>query len=445
MFASKSRIIRGVTLAASHPGRWGRPLGSSPVFLSFCSAGRLYGWLALWLLTYLIPWGYCDGNFPEGRCYAKIFSPLQDSIERFDGQIMTGTITEIRPDGTLLGTGISANTNINDIASLKLAGRQSTPQPPILVQLVNGSQIRGERIRLEEETVEVKTLFGPQRMPLKMLRGVAWKLTPTVQQLLNQPETASDSAVVQTDEGERTIQGMIEGITGDQLSILFQNQSRKISVARLNAIVMADLGWNLAEERTARVTLTDGSICLGSLQGVEANQLQLLVGSELSLSFPWNQVLEISFRSDRLVYLSDLEPVSVQQQTLFVIQRPWQRDRSIMGNPLVLRNQQQELIEFSKGLGTQAFTRLDFANTQDYRRFLATVGIAAETNGKGDCLLVIQGDGVELWSSRVRGTDPPLEIDVDITGNRIISLIVHPGEEYDLADHANWCNPRFIK
>jgi hypothetical protein len=369
----------------------------------------------------------------------------QDLIEQFDGKIIRGTLTQIGPEGQLQGTGIPANVQLNDVAKLRLSGRETSPPAPVLVQLVNGSQIRGERVRLEDETLELRTIFGPQQIPLKLLRGVVWKSTPGVEQLLRQPETVSDSAVVQTEEGERTIQGMIEGISGDQLSIQFQNQSRKIALNRLNAIVMADLGWELSADRIAVVNLIDGSIGSGKLLEVAEGTLQLEIDSEVRWSIPWNQVSEISFRSDRLVFLSDLDPVSVQQQTIFVLQRPWQRDRSISGNRLVLRNPQQELVEFNRGLGTQAFTRLDFANSNDYRRFLATVGIAAETNGKGDCLMVVQGDGRELWSQRLRGSDPPREIDVDITGMRTVSLIVYPGEEYDLADHANWCDARFIK
>lgn len=369
----------------------------------------------------------------------------QDLIELFDGKIIRGTLQQIGPEGNLLGPGIPPNLNLNDVARLQLPGRESTDPWPIVVHLVNGSQLRSDRIRLEAETLEIRTIFGNQRIPLKLLRGVIWKSSPAVEQLLSQPETASDSAVVQTEEGDRTIQGMVEGISGEQLSIQFQNQSRKISLSRLQAIVMADLGWELSGDGIAVVKLVDGSIGCGKPLAVEEGTLLLEIDPGVRWSIPWNQVGEISLRSDRLVFLSDLEPVSVQQQTLFVLQRTWQRDRSILGNRLVLRTPQQELVEFNRGLGTQAYTRLDFANQNDYRRLLATVGIAAESNGQGDCQMVVQGDGQELWSGRLRGSDPPQEIDVDITGKGTVSLIVHPGEEYDLADHANWCDARFVK
>ena len=36
-------------------------------------------------------------------------------------------------------------------------------------------------------------------------------------------------------------------------------------------------------------------------------------------------------------------------------------------------------------------------------------------------------------------------VDVSIRGIDAVELEVVPGEEFDLADHANWCDARFIK
>ena len=69
----------------------------------------------------------------------------------------------------------------------------------------------------------------------------------------------------------------------------------------------------------------------------------------------------------------------------------------------------------------------------------------AETRGRGDCRFIVQGDGVELWSQRIRGSDDPQPLDVDITNVRQIALIVEPGEQLDLADHANWAAVRLLQ
>ena len=57
----------------------------------------------------------------------------------------------------------------------------------------------------------------------------------------------------------------------------------------------------------------------------------------------------------------------------------------------------------------------------------------------------VEGDGITLWSRRIRGSDTAIDLDIDISGIRQIALIVAPGEQFDLADHADWAQARFLK
>ena len=93
----------------------------------------------------------------------------------------------------------------------------------------------------------------------------------------------------------------------------------------------------------------------------------------------------------------------------------------------------------------QSFSQLSFANTNEFDRFKAVVGIDAETAGRGDCQMVVRGDGIELWSKRVKASDDPVQVDLDIAGIKEFALIVYPGEDFDLGDHADWGEARFLK
>jgi hypothetical protein len=57
----------------------------------------------------------------------------------------------------------------------------------------------------------------------------------------------------------------------------------------------------------------------------------------------------------------------------------------------------------------------------------------------------VLADGQPLLSRRMRSGDSPYEIQLPITGREQITLLVEPGEGLDLADHADWCDARFIK
>jgi hypothetical protein len=138
--------------------------------------------------------------------------------------------------------------------------------------------------------------------------------------------------------------------------------------------------------------------------------------------------------------------VSVQQRAMFTTERPWRQDRSVEGNSLTIYDpQQQQTLSFNKGIGTHSWSSLVFANERSFDRFIATVGIDSETKGRGDCRMIVRGDGIELWSARVTGRSGPQVVDVSVQGIDEIELEVAPGEEFDLADHANWCDARFIK
>ena len=100
---------------------------------------------------------------------------------------------------------------------------------------------------------------------------------------------------------------------------------------------------------------------------------------------------------------------------------------------------------FNSGIGIQSYSRLAFSNESGFTRFLATVGIDAETEGRGDCVMRVEGDGISLWSARVRGGEVAVDVDVSIEGISEVVLIVEPGEQFDLADHADWAKARFLK
>jgi NPCBM/NEW2 domain len=50
-----------------------------------------------------------------------------------------------------------------------------------------------------------------------------------------------------------------------------------------------------------------------------------------------------------------------------------------------------------------------------------------------------------VWSSRVRGKEPPLPVRVALRNAKRLKLIVEPGEDFDFADHANWGDARLLK
>jgi hypothetical protein len=379
----------------------------------------------------------------------KLYGQLAAAkISLLDGTEIQGRIRSIDEAGNVLGDRLPAGLQLSEISSIVMIGKPQTPSKAGLVAigLVNGSKLLSNGVELEGEVLRFESAIGMDSLPLQVVRSIVWKDSELLKQQLDQSLTAEDRVIVQSSEGERMVQGLVEGLNTQQLSIQYQNQSRKIGVERINAVLMADIGVKPQQGSIASLVLSDASEVKGLIQELKNEQITLRLTESVSVEIPTGQVVSISILSDRQRFLSDMEPIDVQQRTEFTIQRQWQRNLNVQGSPLVLTiGNANQIQEFAKGLGTQAYTQLDFVNENGFSRFKAMVGIDTDTKGKGDCKMVVRGDGIELWSARVKGSEVAREIDVDISGIKVVSLVVEPGEAFDLADHANWCDARFIK
>jgi hypothetical protein len=107
--------------------------------------------------------------------------------------------------------------------------------------------------------------------------------------------------------------------------------------------------------------------------------------------------------------------------------------------------QQQRPVTFKKGIGTHSWSSIVFSNDREFDRLVAVAGIDAETGGRGACRMIVRGDGIELWAAEVTGSSGLQVLDVSIEGIGEVELEVVPGKNFDLADHADWCDARFLK
>lgn len=367
------------------------------------------------------------------------------TIELVDGSTLDGSVDSISQTGKVSGEGLPDEMNFQEVLAIR-TNRKSQSSASMGVSLipVSGGQVVVAAPQISEETVTFRSDVGIDTMPLQSVRAIVWKNSPSVAGSIKEPSTENDKVIVGTSDGERMVEGILEAIDATHVQINYKGKSRKIGIDKVNAVVTADLDLNGPGGATATVGFVDGSEVKGTISEFKDGQLKMVLAGDATVSMNSEMIMTIAVASDRILYLSDDDPVDVQEKALFAIQRPWKRDRSVEGN-LIRLGPGPEPMAFKKGLGTQAFCRLEFSNSREFDRFNAMVGIDFETTGRGDCQVVVRGDGVELWSRRVRASDQPHELDIDISGYKRIALVVYPGEEFDLGDHIGWGNARFLK
>ena len=388
-------------------------------------------------------WAVVIGLLPS-RILAQI---PEANLELTDGSKRVVKQLTLSDSGEIRGSGLESPIKLFQLLSIQTP--LPTPQPaasPVVLYLEGGSQLPADSLLLDKEKLTAQLAEGMDGsgIQLETIRGVAFRDFQGINKFLNDRATDQDIVIVDTGNGPREVRGLLEGITSAHVLLNYKNKSRKIGLDKVAGLVTADLEIPKQTGIQATATLTDGSRVVGVLKQLNAKATFELPGQS-SFAFPSKKIVAIQFDSDALVYLSQREPDEVEIRPQFAPKRNWTRNQSILGNPLTLFDKQRRPVQFSRGIGTMSYSRLLFKNTGDFDQLKATVGIDAETKGQGDCVMSILGDGQKLWSQRVQGKDAFREILVPLQGVSQIELVVEQGEEFDLADHANWCDIRLLK
>lgn len=314
--------------------------------------------------------------------------------------------------------------------------------PAVVVDLIGG-RLLGKQALFAEELCEFTSLQGATyKLPLETLRAV--RFVPAAElaefeKAFAAPAADADKLFLQVDGKLEALSGLVEAITATELKFQFEGQSRTLPRERLFGVVLAQAAAGDAPRPPCTLSLRDGGSLGGTLDSLTASAATIsLAGAKIEL--PRGVVSKIAIRSSRVAWLSELKPSAEKQQTLATLPRPWRRDLSIGGKPLTLGGRTYE-----KGLGVAARTELVFSLDGKFDAFSATLGIDQETGGKGDCLFVVALDGEPAFTARVKGTDPPREINLPLGSARTLSLIVEPGADLDLADHADWADARLLR
>ena len=367
-------------------------------------------------------------------------------IKLLNGSSIRATIEAIDDTGNIRGSEMLSGIPLDKILSVDTGREQqkvSNKSP--LVFLARGGTVYFKNVQLDGEQLLLTDSKTERSIALEITEGIVWKFSETVSRAFAERSSEQDIVIVRTNNGESQVPGLLEGIDNQYVSLNYKGKTRKISRSKVMAIAMAQIETQIPTGLLATVDMTDSSRIIGNLQRIQDGKLALLIAEKQPFEISVSDLSKLTLQSDRLIYVSDLQPVSEEQQTQFSAPRPWQRDRSLLGNPLKLRySSGSKIHEFEKGIGTRSYTSIAFAN-DGFDQFSATVGIDSETNGQGDCEMVVSGDGIRLWQERVRADEDPKQVKVDISGIKQVTLTVMPGEQFDLADHANWADAKFTR
>jgi alpha-galactosidase len=109
-------------------------------------------------------------------------------------------------------------------------------------------------------------------------------------------------------------------------------------------------------------------------------------------------------------------------------------DHEISGGPLKINGTQ-----FDHGVGTHAASKMRVDLGGNAKTFHAKVGLDDTAEGKGSIEFIVIGDGKVLWKSGLMaGQQPAKDVSADLSGVRVLQLVVTDGDDGSSYDHADW-------
>lgn len=368
-------------------------------------------------------------------------------VRLVNGSSIRASIESIDRNGAIVGSENLANKTVDDLTGI-LTGRtiEKAATNRIRLNLKFGGQLFCKDVAVEGDRVQTVSNAAERDLPVEVVEAVVWRETSKVIEALQNPSKQFDSVIVSSRKGDVVVDGLIDKIDPTHVVMEYNGKSRKISIEKVQAVVFAKLEMDRPKRAFARAFLLNGSVVCGEIKELSDGLFTIGISDQFDIPLPVSQLARVEIQSKSVVYLSDLQPLSFEQQAQFALPRKWQRDKTLLGNPIQLKfSSSGRVVDFEKGIGTRSYTNLVFENSDGFSHFRAVVGIGSETGGNGDCEMVIEGDGIRLWSKRVTGASDPEPLTVSVSGINELALIVLPGENFDLADHAVWADAKFTK
>jgi len=238
------------------------------------------------------------------------------------------------------------------------------------------------------------------------------------------------------------VQGVLKSIDAAALTFSWKETDRKISLPTVRAVFLAPSGKPEADKHSGVLTLRDGSSVRFASLAFAAGAFEVGIGERGAHSVPIAAVSSIKFVSDRVVNLSDLQPVDVKQHGLLDTTMPWRINRSVSGSPLTMAGR-----TYGLGVGVHSFCQLTYSLDGQYRALVAVIGIDDVVRPGGDAELTFLGDGKPLLAPlRITGKGKPMSVRIPLSGVKSFVIRVGYGkDQLDVSDHVDFGGARLIK
>ncbi len=328
--------------------------------------------------------------------------------------------------------------------------------PTVWIELIDGSQLHATQYQVSDRLATVALTSGVQvEIRTRDIAHVRFRnhadapaFAENWRQIVAQRH-AGDVIVIRRQESLDHLEGVVLDVTADTVAFDFEGDRIDVNRQRLDGLIYYRAIDRQLPDPLGQVLEVSGSRWNARSLELADGELQLQTVAGVSHAFPAEQLHTLDFSAANTVWLSELEPESVEWTPYVDSRLPpsrveaWfhpRRDEGLTGRPLMIDG-----IVYERGLAMTSRTELVYRLTDDFRTFHAVVGIDDHVRPGGNVDVTITGDDQVLFQETVSGREPAIALEVDITGVRRLRILVDFGQGMDIADHLNLGDARITK
>jgi hypothetical protein len=351
--------------------------------------------------------------------------------------------------------------------------------PQILLR--DGSILRADLLDLSADAVTIgdatglgRCLWDESALPRSAVRGVL--LQPPVDALARDKMLARIASYALADDqllligGESVSGRLIDAPRGGRflpegeksadvyrLARPGMAETLDVPTGKVVAVFLGGAGRVTASRGAVQLGFSDGSLIAARQVAVAGDAVRFDLEGGGTLTAPldqadedaptlWRKITWGRPGSERVKYLSDLQPLGYKHIPLLTLEWPFGQDRNVLGGRL-----RSGGAIYPKGLGMHTVSRLAYNLDGKYRRFEGELALddAAQLGGSVTFKVLVErtpNQWASLYESpAIRGGDAPVPISLDVQGARRIALIVDYAYRADELDHANWLMARLVE
>jgi hypothetical protein len=314
--------------------------------------------------------------------------------------------------------------------------------PLVQMTLTDGDVLHTKLLSWTDQKLSLKLTAGPSlELPSTAITQI-WFGTQDLQtkakQLTVEPGP-EDIAFVAKDNAVVTVKGLVQGIAGDSLQFRYDEQDRKIGLAKVVGLLLRGNSPAPIAGFHQLVHIDTGDQFSGSLSRIDHDSL-ILATPAAEMKIQLSSIASIDFLNGRVSSLCDLKPSKVEEIPYFGRVMPYQIDKSLTGGPLILSDG-----PCPRGIAVHSHCLLEYDVT-GFDRFKTRLGFQQPEGLQGRVLARVLGDGKVLYENPdARGDQPTVDIDVPLTGVKTLTLLIDFGKDQDVGDRVIWANPRLVR